>query len=29
MLLAILAAVLFLGVGNTYVNTPFPTYPLK
>ena len=29
MLLAILATILFLGVGNTYVNTPFTTYPLK
>ena len=29
LLLFLLAAVLFLGIGNTYSSSPFTTYPLK
>jgi len=29
LLLFLLAAVLFLGIGNTYSSQPFTTYPLK
>ena len=29
LLLALLATVLFLGLGSTYISTPFTQYPLK
>ncbi len=29
LILFILAAVLYVGIGNTYISSPFTTYPLK